>query len=203
MAGSTDREYKKLNTRAAKAMQKAVLEGNPKELNIYAQTKLQMIGELFEKGKTKVRNIRIKKDIKARVDAKNRWDVYTPTFSEEEEEDTGATDISRMQLMLDLNLIPTIKAYHMESKSAQIDKSYLRNMTGRFAESAKVLAVQANGPGDVNITYDYMQTVYSVFPVVERGDGPGRDPEVIIGGAIRQVMQQHFIRTRVSNVFLS
>ena len=85
----------------------------------------------------------------------------------------------------------------MHSSGEVSDRNYLRNQTYRFANTSVIdYATEKNGI--VDIGYSYMRHPYEVFT---RGkNGPGRNPENIIEGAIRDIMQAQFTRKRIRSL---
>lgn len=65
----------------------------------------------------------------------------------------------------------------------------LNYRTGRFANSARILAVNSNGR-DLIANYNFMRRPYEVFSPGGRLYKPGRDPEKIINRSIRQLANQ-------------
>ena len=74
----------------------------------------------------------------------------------------------------------------MKPSSAASSRDYLRYQSGRFAKSASVETVGRRGDSLI-IGFDYMTRPYDLY-TTGSNNGPGRNPERIIEGAIRQIM---------------
>jgi len=63
----------------------------------------------------------------------------------------------------------------------------LRNQTGRFAESAKMLTLTRSNKGVLAGTYTYQRNPYDVFLPGHKLGTPKRDPKIYIEGSIREL----------------
>jgi len=133
----------------------------------------------------KIRNTTRRKRVtaKSKKKVKTEKQYYAPV--DEPRKLAAAVDF---RTMLNGLLHDTIKDKFMESSGAAPDYNYLRYQTGRFARSAKVLDVSDRQAG-LTISYSYMEYPYAVFKKYPHG--PGRNPEGIISGAIREIMQNY------------
>jgi hypothetical protein len=144
------------------------------------------LGTLFKDGKSlkSVEKRKTKESKKSRKIIKNKKEYYAPLRS------TSGLFMSALTLQSTLNLLlhDVIQSGFMRKSGAASSKDYLRYQTGRFAKSAQVQHV-AMSRGSVIVDYDYMTNPYESFR--SGNNGPGRDPQRIIEGAIRQILITH------------
>jgi hypothetical protein len=72
-------------------------------------------------------------------------------------------------------------------------RTILNYRTGRFAKSAKVLDLAPKGKTQLEAIVKYQKDPYSVFEKIGRLHKPGRDPAVIFGRSIRQILAEEKI----------
>jgi len=76
----------------------------------------------------------------------------------------------------------------------------LRYRTGRFANSAQVTKVTQGPRGGLQADYTYMRNPYETFEPGGKQGSTMRDPRVIIGQSIREIvaqsMENKFIKVR-------
>jgi hypothetical protein len=188
----TGNQYAKLVSQARRSLVSLPSLEKSNEVQELVADKRDLIIETVL-GKVKKRNHSRKttKTKKGRPVRKNAKSL--PFFSFEPQ---GTSDHLNIMVVLNLYLSETIRNNHMGSLGDPYSPMYLRNVTGRFSESATVSHISPNN--DIHI--DYMQDPYSVFAPGGDMYSPGRSPINIIGGAVRELMQRHFTETRIGNI---
>ena len=195
------KQYKPLLDKAKQQLSAGILWGGTEEIQAIFQSKATMLAEVTRKGRKAVSLQRFKKKQKKQKKSKKvRRTGSTPVYSFLDDSSDSNLDHLDILTVLQLFINDTVKRFpHMRDIGSPIDpnKNYLRNVTGRFADSVKIEQVTANN----DIFYDYMHFPYDVF---QGGvHGPGRDPENIISGAVREIMATHFTNVRVGNIIPS
>ena len=75
----------------------------------------------------------------------------------------------------------------MAQSNAPVSLSYLRNQTGRFSESARLLTLNRTEAGAFLGTYGFNRSIYGTYLPGGRLHTQGRDPKLYIEGAIRDI----------------
>lgn len=87
-----------------------------------------------------------------------------------------------------------------QTVAMKMQPPHLRYRTGRFANSARVTQVMQGPRGGLQADYTYMRDPYGTFEPGGKQGSTMRDPRVIIGQSIREIvaqaMQNKFIKTR-------
>lgn len=201
----TGREYKKLEKQAIAALVTGVNYGEAEDIRNILDSKLNMIGDVFEKGKAATKSIRKKRRITKK---KSKPTIYD-TFQFDDEQDYAEEEMYPTSLFGTLSTL--INSYLrednrksatgapvMHNKTEEQNQSYLRNQSLRFATSAQIdfATRDPNDDSIVDIGYSYMYDPYSKFVA----HGWGRNPENIIEGAIRDIMVERFTRSRIRSI---
>ena len=153
------------------------------------QNRIESLGAAFETGKSLKKNTKSKYKVEGRKRTKNNKEYYVPL------QDSSGSFISAPSLQATLNLLlhDTIQEPSngfMKPSGYTSNRNYLRYQTGRFAKSAEVLYVNKQRGARIDIVFEYMTDPYITFTKGSK-NGPGRNPERIIEGAIRQIIIEH------------
>ena len=187
------RRYKKAEALAVEALSSAYTHRSNKDTDLLMNTKVQGVGQLYEKGKNSVRQLRKKKVLAGKRNKRLKQDYFVPGFLAGEDQ----RDASHVSIRATLEVLLSERVGekpHMQPKGTRTDKRWLVWQTGRFARSAKITSVDTN----INIGFDYMRDPYSTF----ENEMPGRDPRNIIEGAIRSIMMEHYRDVRVGSIYM-
>lgn len=201
LATPSGRKYEKLSTIAGTAMKNAFTTKDNKDVGDLVKSKADLVAQTFLRGaKAVVKQIRRKRKLKEDAAGPEGNLVYIEPFVDDFEQQHGYEKPIHVDMMQTLNLFLSDRIKekpHMFPAGAPLapNKEYLRTQTGRFAENAKITSIDSQ----FNISYTYMHYPYDVFQTGNHG--PHRDPEWIIEGAIRSLVQQLYTTRIIGSIY--
>ena len=175
-------KFQLVNTMKKEMVKEIKAAGKDTEYARSIQRRIEDLGSIFKTGKPLNSGKSFKKTVKSK-----KKTTTTKTYLAPLQTATGLfTNLLSIQNTLNILLHDTIQDSFMKPSSAASSRDYLRYQSGRFAKSASVETVGRRGDSLI-IGFDYMTRPYDLY-TTGSNNGPGRNPERIIEGAIRQIM---------------
>jgi len=205
----TGHEFRALEKKAKEAILTGIDYGKSADVLDVLDSKIELMAEIAKLGKEKAHNraiTRIRKQTTRNIRKHRGVDSYTYNLDGEDyEAPKPVTNLSTTLTILLQQYLATNNRHsiypvmHAPTDILSPNKNYLRNRTYRFATTASVSSAIEND-GKVDITYSYMRFPYEVF--TKGVHGPGRNPENIISGAIRDIMKEIYANMRIRSLHL-